>query len=94
MYLKQRLWMFWNTIDKDNKNERDKIELEIDKIVFDGDVYNIIIIFVSYLVDGGWNIIKYKKNQYYPQYVLLLNSHIYKIIITYFFLLVYIKYWN
>jgi hypothetical protein len=53
MYLKQRLWMFWNTIDKDNKNERDKIELEIDKIVFDGDVYNIIIVFVSYLVDGG-----------------------------------------
>jgi hypothetical protein len=37
------------------------------------------------LVDGGWNIIKYKKNQYYPQYVLLLNSHIYKIIITYIF---------
>jgi len=53
MYLKQRLWMFWNTIDKDNKNKRDKIELEIDKIVFDGDVYNIIIVFVSYLVDGG-----------------------------------------
>jgi len=61
MYLKQRLWMFWNTIDKDNKNKRDKIELEIDKIVFDGDVHNIIIIFVSYLVDGGWNIIKYIK---------------------------------
>jgi hypothetical protein len=32
--------MFWNTIDKDNKNKRDKIELEIDKIVFDGDVHN------------------------------------------------------
>jgi len=53
--------MFWNTIDKNNKNRRDKIELEIDKIVFYGDVYNIIIVFVFYLVDGGWNIIKYKK---------------------------------
>jgi len=61
MYLKQRLWMFWNTIDKDNKNKRDKIELEIDKIIFDGNVHNIIIVFVSYLIDGGWNIIKYKK---------------------------------
>jgi hypothetical protein len=45
--------MFWNTIDKNNKNRRDKIELEIDKIVFYGDVYNIIIVFVFYLVDGG-----------------------------------------
>jgi len=43
--------MLWNTIDKNNKNKRDKIELEIEKIIFNGDVKNIIIIFASYLVN-------------------------------------------